>query len=54
MGGVGSTRHLIYTDTIGAICARGFKGIGSQYANEGKLIIEVLRNDSGSSDSEDD
>lgn len=44
-GGERSTRHLIYTDTIGAICARDFKGIGSQYVDEGKLVIEIFRND---------
>lgn len=42
MGGVGSTRHLIYADTVGAICARDYKGIGNQYVNEGKLVIEIL------------
>lgn len=37
-----STRHLIYSDTVGAICARDYKGIGNQYVNEGKLVIEIL------------
>lgn len=40
MGGQRSSHHLIYADPIGAICARDHKGVGSQYVEEGKLIIE--------------
>lgn len=39
-GGVRGTCHLLYTDTVGALCARDYKGVGSQYVEEGKLIIE--------------
>lgn len=41
MGGVRGTRHLIYTDTIGALCARDYKGVGNEYVDEGKLVICV-------------
>ena len=27
------------TDTIGALCARDYKGVGNQYVNEGKVIV---------------
>ena len=50
-GGERSTRHILYTDTVGAICASDYKGAGNQYVYEGKLVIEVHRNDCGSSDS---
>ena len=40
-GGQRSACHILYTDTVGAICARDYKGVGDQYAREGKLIIEV-------------
>ena len=43
-GGQRGTRHLIYTDTIGSLCARDYKGVGEQYAREGKLIVEVIDN----------
>ena len=26
-------------DTVGALCARDFKGVGSQYVNEGKVVV---------------
>ena len=33
-------------DTIGALCARDYKGVGSQYVNEGKCIVQHrTRND---------
>ena len=41
-GGQRSASHLLYQQTVGAICARDYKGVGEQYAREGKLIIEVL------------
>lgn len=34
-------RYLLYQDTVGAICARDYKGVGSQYVGEDKLIICV-------------
>lgn len=33
--------HLIYTDTIGSLCARDYKSVGSQYVEEGKLVIDI-------------
>ena len=42
VGGQRSASHLLYQQTVGAICARDYKGVGEQYAREGKLIIEVL------------
>lgn len=26
-------------DVIGALCARDYKGVGSQYVNEGKVVL---------------
>lgn len=40
-GGVRSVSHLLYQDTIGSLCARDFKGVGNEYVDEGKLIIEI-------------
>lgn len=40
-GGERSACHLIYTETVGSICARDYKGVGNQYVYEGKLIIDV-------------
>lgn len=28
------------TETVGALCARDYKGVGSQYVQEGKLVVE--------------
>ena len=28
--------------TIGALCARDYKGVGNQYVNEGKVIVQDL------------
>lgn len=28
------------SDTVGALCARDFKGVGSQYVDEGKCIVQ--------------
>ena len=33
--------HLIYSDTIGSLCARDYKGVGSQYVSESKLVIDI-------------
>lgn len=53
MGGQRGTRYLFYSSTVGALCARDYKGVGSQYVDEDKLIVEITGNDSGSSDTED-
>jgi len=29
-------------EKVGALCARGYKGVGTQYVNEGKVIIQSL------------
>lgn len=42
MGGVRSVDYLLYSTTVGALQARDYKGVGSQYVEEDKLIIEVL------------
>ena len=34
------------TDTVGALCARDYKGVGSQYVYEGKLIVQSNRESS--------
>lgn len=39
----GGARYLFYQDTVGAICARDYKGVGSQYVREQKLIVEVKK-----------
>jgi hypothetical protein len=39
-GGIGGIRP--YTDTVGALCARDYKGVGNQYAYEGKLVIQLV------------
>ena len=37
----------IISDTVGSLCARDFKGVGNQYVNEGKCVIQLNnRNDS--------
>lgn len=33
-------RSCLLQDTIGALCARDYKGIGNQYVNEGKVIMD--------------
>lgn len=37
--------YLLYQDTIGAICARDYKGVGNQYVGEDKLIVYESDND---------
>lgn len=32
-----------HKETVGALCARDYKGVGSQYVNEGKIIIQKTR-----------
>lgn len=38
---LGSPRHLLYQDTVGAICYDDYKGANRQYVEQGKLIICV-------------
>ena len=35
------------SQTVGALCARDYKGVGTQYVEEGKLIIEHIRSGNG-------
>lgn len=30
-------------ETVGALCARDYKGVGNQYVDEGKIIIQKTR-----------
>ena len=41
-GGIGSIGHLLYQDTVGALCNDDYKGPNRQYVEQGKLIIEVI------------
>ena len=41
MGGERGTCYQLYQTTVGAICARDYKGVGNQYVSEEKLIIEL-------------
>lgn len=43
MGGQRDISYLLYTETVGALCARDYKGIGNQYVQEGKLIVECCK-----------
>lgn len=36
-------------DTVGALCARDYKGVGSQYVNEGKVIVQEAYTHTGES-----
>ena len=40
-GGQRDVRYLLYQDTIGTLQARDYKGVGSQYVSEDKLIVEI-------------
>lgn len=44
-GGVRSTGHLLYTDTVGNLCYDDYKGPNRQYVEQGKLIIDVFEKD---------
>ena len=33
--------HIVYTGVIASLCARDYKGVGSQYVNENKLVIDI-------------
>lgn len=53
-GGERGTRYLLYQKTIGALCATDYKWVQQEQVMQGKLIVyETDRNNSGSSDSED-
>lgn len=54
IGGVRGTGHLLYTDTVGALCARDYKGVGNEYAEQDKLVVVIydIPNESGESDGE--
>ena len=41
MGGVRGTRHLIYTDKVGALCATDYKWVQQEQVVQGKLVIEI-------------
>ena len=41
MGGVRGTRHLLYQDTIGALCATDYKWVQQEQVMQGKLIVCV-------------
>ena len=41
-GDQGDQRHLLYQNTIGSLCARDSRGVGNQYVQENKLIVEVI------------
>lgn len=54
-GGIGSPRHLLYQDTVGALCQDDYKGPNRQYVEQDKLIViyeTIDRHDSRPSDSE--
>lgn len=46
-GGERSAIHLLYTDTVGALCSVDYKGAGRQYVDQGKLVIEVIATQDG-------
>ena len=53
-GGERGTRYLLYQKTIGALCATDYKWVQQEQVMQGKLIVyEIDRDNSGSSDSED-
>lgn len=35
------TRHLLYQDKVGALCATDYKWVQQEQVEQGKLIIEV-------------
>ena len=42
MGGERSACHLLYAQTVGALCQDDYKGPNRQYVVQGKLIVEVI------------
>ena len=45
MGGVRSVSHLLYSNTVGALCQDDYKGPNKQYVEQGKLVIEIVQSD---------
>lgn len=45
-GGERSVSHLLYQSTVGALCATDYKWVQQEQVMQGKLIIEVIGNDS--------
>lgn len=41
--GGGQRGACCYQRTVGALCARDYKGVGTQYVEEDKLIVECDR-----------
>ena len=37
-----TTECVVYQDTVGALCARDYKGVGSQYVDEDKCIVAAV------------
>jgi len=42
MGGTYGGGQRSISDTVGALCARDYKGVGNQYVNEGKCIVQRI------------
>ena len=45
MGGVRGVNHLLYQRTIGALCATDYKWVQQEQVMQGKLIIEIKKNE---------
>ena len=45
MGGVRGARHLLYQDTIGALCATDYKWVQQEQVMQGKLIVCVKQSE---------
>jgi DNA (cytosine-5)-methyltransferase 1 len=41
VGDVRTTECVVYQDSVVALCARDYKGVGSQYVDEDKLVVVV-------------
>lgn len=41
-GGERSTRHILYQNTIGSLCATDYKWVQQEQVMQGKLIIEYV------------
>ena len=37
-----TTECVLYQDTVGALCARDYKGVGSQYVDEDKCVVAAV------------
>lgn len=42
-GSYGGQRSACNSETVGALCARDCKGVGNQYVEEGKLIVQYRK-----------